>query len=51
MSRRYRNHFIFRAYVSFVRAYGRLKKFKIKTLNLHKLSKSFGLDEAAAKET
>lgn len=37
--------------MSFVRAYGRLKKFRIKTLNLHKLSKSFGLDEAAAKET
>lgn len=40
-----------RSYVSFVRAYGRLKTFKIKTLNLHRLAKAFGLDEATAKET
>ncbi|CAD8191871.1 unnamed protein product [Paramecium pentaurelia] len=40
-----------RAYVSFLRAYGRLKSFKIKTLNLHNLSKSFALEKAFSEDT
>jgi hypothetical protein len=51
MARRY--HFIFEvsAYISFIRAYTRLQELKVKSMNLHELSKSFGLERAISADT
>lgn len=40
-----------RAYVSFIRAYGRLKDLNVKAMNLHELSKSFGMERAISTDT
>lgn len=57
MARKYSIHIlsfkfsIVRAYISFLRAYSRLKSLKVKSMNLHELSKTFGLEKAISTET
>ena len=42
---------LYRAYISFIRAYSRLKDLNAKAMSLHDLCKSFGLDKSIGTET